>query len=228
MTAEIIQPLRYRKWYEIWWDVWLHPGIAPFQTMLKEPNHEMTRGFIWVAVITFIVTLISYLFSALFMRNMMADAFSGTPFQNYTSYTLSSICGVILSPIFAIIGISVSAGIYHWVAKLFHGQGNWNELVFCLSAVTAPGTLVGGAIGLFTLLFFQNPLILFIPVFMSLLFAVYIFVLNVNAIRAVEDIGTWQAIGTIFIPTIIVLVLVACCAIVTLVPIISWTVSGTQ
>jgi len=228
MTAEIIQPAQPRKWYEIWWDVWIHPGITPFQTVLNEPNHEMRRGFIWIAVTSFIVTLISFLFSALVMRNLMPDAFGSTMFENYATYTLSSICGVILSPIFAIIGISVSAGIYHWVAKLFHGKGNWTDLVFCLSAVTAPATLVGGVIGLFSLLFFQNPVILFLPVLISLLFAVYIIVLNVNAIRAVEDVGTWQAISTIFLPTIIVLVLVTCCSIVTLIPIISSVVTGSQ
>ena len=228
MTAEIIQPVQPRKWYEIWWDVWLHPGIAPFQTILNEPNHEMTRGFIWVAVTSFIVTLVSSLFSALVMRNLAADAFGGTMFENYATYTLSAICGVILSPIFAIIGVAISAGIYHWVAKLFHGKGNWTDLVFCLSAVTAPGTLVGGVIGIFSLLFFQNPLLIFLPVFMALAFAVYMIILNVNAIRAAEDVGTWEAIGTIFIPTIIIVVLVTCCSLVALVPIISSVVNGTQ
>ena len=228
MTAEIIQPVQPRKWYEIWWDVWLHPGIAPYQTILNEPNHSMTRGFIWIAVTSFMVTLISSLFSALVMRNLVADAFVGTMFENYATYTLSAICGVILSPIFAIIGVAISAGIYHWVAKLFHGKGNWTDLVFCLSAVTAPGTLVGGVIGIFSLLFFQNPVILFLPVFVSLVLAVYIIVLNVNAIRAVEDVGTWQAIGTIVLPTIFVLVVVTCCSIVTLIPIISSVVTGSQ
>jgi hypothetical protein len=228
MTTGIIQPLQPRKWYEIWWDVWIHPGITPFQTMLNEPNHEMRRGFIWVAVTSFIITLISYLFSALIMRNLMADAFRGTAIQNFSSYTLSLICGVILSPIFAIIGICISAGIYHWVAKLFRGKGNWNDLVYCLSAVTAPGSLVGGVIGIFSLLFFNNPVIIFLPVFATFLFAIYVIVLNVNAIRATEDIGTWEAIGTLFIPTIIIVVIVSCCSIVVLVPVISYLVTGTQ
>jgi hypothetical protein len=228
MTAEIIQPLQPRKWYEIWWDVWIHPGLLPFQSMLKEPNHTMTRGFIWVAVTSFIVSLISYLFSALIMRNLMADAFGGTRFENYITYTLSYICGIILSPIFAVIGICISAGIYHWVAKLFRGKGNWNDLVYCLSAVTAPGSLVGGVIGIFSLLFFNNPLIIFLPVFATFLFAIYVIILNVNAIRATEDISAWEAIGTLFIPTIIIVVIVSCCSIVVLVPVISYLVTGTQ
>ena len=228
MTTEIIQPVQSRKWYEIWWDVWLHPGIAPFQTILKEPNHSMTRGFIWVAVTSFIITLISSVFSALVMRNLVSDAFGGTMLENYATNTLSAICGVILSPIFAIIGVAISAGIYHWVAKLFRGKGNWNDLVYCLSAVTAPGTLFGGVIGIFSLLFFQNPVLIFLPVFVAFAFAVYMIVLNVNAIRAAEDVGTWEALGAIFIPTIVIVVLVTCCSLVALVPLIGLVVSGTQ
>jgi len=228
MTTEIIQPVQSRKWYEIWWDVWLHPGIAPFQTILKEPNHSMTRGFIWIAVTSFIVTLISSLFSALVIRNLAADSPGGMMFENYATNTLSAICGVILSPIFAIIGVAISAGIYHWVAKLFRGKGNWNDLVYCLSAVTAPGTLFGGVIGIFSLLFFQNPVLIFLPVFVAFAFAVYMIVLNVNAIRAAEDVGTWEALGAIFIPTIVIVVIVTCCSLVALVPIISSVVTGTQ
>ena len=226
MTTEIIQPANNRKWYEIWWDVWLHPGIAPFQAMLKDTNHSMIRGFIWVGVTSFIITLISYLFSALVMRNLMADAFSGTALENSSYFTISYICGIILSPIFAIIGIAISSGVYHWVAKLFKGKGLWNDLVYCLSAVSAPGALIGGVIGIISLFFFQYPVIIFLPVFVAFVFAIYMIVLNVNAIRAVEDIGTFEALGAIFIPTIVIVVLVTCCSLVALVPIISSVVKG--
>jgi hypothetical protein len=232
MTTEIIVPLQpelpvqSRRWYEIWWDVWLHPGIAPFQAMLKDTNHSMTRGFIWVGVTSFIITLISYLFSALVMRNFMADAFRGTPLENGGYFALSYICGIILSPIFAIIGIAISSGVYHWVAKLFRGKGVWSDLVYCLSAVSTPGTLIAGVVGVFSLLFFNHPVFIFLPVFIAFVFAIYMIVLNVNAIRAVEDVGPFEALGAIFIPTIVIVVLVTCCSLVALVPIFSTVVKG--
>ncbi|OGN88705.1 MAG: hypothetical protein A2Y88_13680 [Chloroflexi bacterium RBG_13_48_10] len=226
MSSEIVQPGKPRKWYEIWWDIFSHPGLAPFQSILNEPGHDITRGLIWVAVTSFIVTLVSFLFSALMIRNLMADYFGSMMFENYGGYTLYYLCSVILYPFFAILGIAITAGIYHWIAKLFHGKGNWDDLVFCLSAVTAPGTLVGGVIGIFSLLLFKTPVLIFLPTMVSLAFAIYIIVLNVNAIKAVEDIGTWEAIGTMFIPAFVVGVLVVCCSILILIPIFSQTISG--
>jgi hypothetical protein len=228
MTTEIAQPVNSRKWYEIWLDVWLHPGMAPFKTILGEPGKDVKRAFIWVAITSFIATLISYLFSALVMRNWMADAFGGEIFKNYGGYTLSYICGIILTPIFAILGIAVSAAVYHWIAKLLGGHGYWNDLLFCLSAVAAPATLIGGIIGIVSMLFFQNPVLVFLPTMVALAFGIYIIILNVNAIKAAEDVGTWQALGAIFIPTIIVVALVTCCTLVILVPIISSAVTGIQ
>jgi Yip1 domain len=226
MTTEIIQPAKPRKWYEIWWDVWIHPGLAPFSTILNEPGHDVTRGFIWVGVTSFIVTLVSYLFSALVTRNLMANAFGGDLFRNYGGYAFFYICGIILSPLFAIIGIAISATIYHLFARIFKGHGNWNDLVFCLSAVSAPGTLVGGVVGLFSLLFYRTPLLIFLPALVGLAFGFYMIVLNVNAIRAAEDIGTWEAIGTMFIPTIIIVVLVTCCTFAILIPVVATAVNG--
>jgi hypothetical protein len=73
MTTEIIQHPKPRKWYEIWWDVWSHPGIEPFQTILNEPGREIVRGFLWVGVTSMVVVLVSFLFSGLVMRNLLAD-----------------------------------------------------------------------------------------------------------------------------------------------------------
>jgi hypothetical protein len=228
MTAEMIQPEKPRKWYEIWWDVWIHPGLAPFKTILSEPGNNITRGFIWIGVTSLFVTLVSYLFSALVIRNVMVDAFGGEMFKNISSYTVSYICGIILSPFFAIFGIAVSALVYHWIAKLLGGRGNWNDLLFCLSAVSAPATMIGGVIGLIALLFFQNPVLIFLPSMVALALAVYVIVLNVNAIKAAEDVGTWPALSAIFIPTLIGVALVTCCSLVILVPVISTLVNGSR
>jgi hypothetical protein len=226
MTAEIVQPARSRKWYEIWWDVWSHPGTTPFQTMLDETPNGASRGFIWIGVMAFVVTLISTIFSVLGLQNLIDQA-PGNLFSQYSGfYSVTYICGVILSPIFAIIGIAISASIYHLFAKLFKSTGKWGDLVYCLSAVTAPSTLFGGIIALVSLLFYQIPILIFIPIMVAMVFSIYVFILNVNAIRAAENIGTGQAIGTILIPVVIVGVVVACCTFTALIPIINTAISG--
>ena len=90
MTTEIIQPEKPRKWYEIWWDVWIHPGMAPFKTLLTEPGKNTTRGFIWIAVTSLITGLVSYLFSILVTQNWMSDIFGTQVNNNFGGYALYS------------------------------------------------------------------------------------------------------------------------------------------
>jgi hypothetical protein len=226
MTTEIIQPLKPRKWYEIWWDVWIHPGTAPFKTLLTEPGKNTTRGFIWIAVTSLITGLISYLFSALVSQNWMSDIFGGASNTNFGGFALYSICGVILSPIFAIIGIAITAAIYHWIASFFHGHGNWNDMVYSLSAVSAPAALIGGVVAVFAMLFFKFPVLIFLPSLVAFAFGIYTIILNVNAIKATEDIGTWEAIASMFIPVIIIVAIATCCTFAILVPVITAAVRG--
>jgi hypothetical protein len=172
--------------------------------MLSEPKYDYTRGFIWVGVTTFIFSLISSFSSVQTLRNTMNEYFG--------SSILYYVCGVILAPIFAIIGLAISTGIYHLSAKLFHGNGKWGDLAYCLSAVLAPSTVVGGVISLIILLFSQIPALMFIPILLSMVLGIYMLVLYVNAIRAAENIGTGQATGTILVPVIVVGILFLCVA----------------
>jgi len=199
---ETVQPVKPRKWYEIWWDVWSRPGIAPFQTILNEPGSDITRGLLWIAITALVITLINSLSLVRLIGHSMPEYFG--------SYIFGYVCGFILVPIFAIIGIAISAGLYHLIAKLFGGNGKWSELTYCLSAVAAPGTLLAGVIGLISYLFFQIPAALFIPFVLSGVLAIYTLALYVNAIRAAENLGTGQAIGTVLIPAIIVGIFVVC------------------
>jgi hypothetical protein len=226
MTTEMIQPEKPRKWYEIWWDVWIHPGMAPFKTLLTEPRHEATRGFIWVAVTSLIITVISSLFYTLVMKNLVTDALGGELYRGFGNLTFASLCGVIFAPVGAVIGLAVSAAIYHWVAGIFHGHGNWNNMVISLSAVSAPASIAGGLIGLISLLLFNNPLLIFLPSLVAFVFGIYVLILNIFAIRVVEDIGTWEAIGTLFIPTIIVVIIITCCSLTILVPAFTTILQG--
>jgi hypothetical protein len=125
------------------------------------------------------------------------------------------ICSIILAPISSILRLVIITGIYHLLSKLFGGSGAWSDLVFCMAAVTAPASVISGLLAVPYLLFGNFPAIwwlvaIFIGI-LSVIVSVYVLVMNVNAIRAVEQIGTWQAIVTIFLPVIIVAILGVCC-----------------
>jgi len=210
------------KWYEIWLDVWTHPGEEAFWGILKERNHSVGRAFIWVAVTSLILAVASIIGYVPLYRSFMSNigAVNTVEFFNTTSLLTFGICSVILTPIFAILGLVISSGIYHLISKLFGGSGAWSDLVFCLGAVIAPGSIITGVLMIPYVLFSNFPAIwwlvaIFIGI-LSLIVSIYVIVLNVNAIRGAERIGTWQAILTIFLPIIIIGVLSVCCVSLTI------------
>ncbi|HSB66293.1 MAG TPA: Yip1 family protein [Anaerolineales bacterium] len=209
MTNEIYQPTTTRKWYEIWWDVWSHPGMPPFQALLTEPNHSAQRGYIWIAVTSLIVVLLTGISSTLSIPDIRSQV---------AYFFIYFVCGVILSPFFAILGVIISAGIYHGIARLLGGTGKWSDLVICQCAITAPSELIAGLVSMIAFLFAiarQN--FIFLSIF-SFLLGIYGIVLNVNALKTSENINTGRAILTVFIPVIFV-GLVVLCAIIALIPV---------
>ena len=55
----------------------------------------------------------------------------------------------------------------------------------------------------------------------ALALGIYSIVLQVLAIDAVENIGTWKSVATFFIPAVILVVLTICCSLTILVPLFS-------
>jgi photosystem II stability/assembly factor-like uncharacterized protein len=209
METIIAQPTVARKWYGIWWDVWRHPGTATFLSILQEPNADAARGFKWIAVVSLIEILPASLISILSRRNVASNT--------VLIYLTATACIAILSPVFAILWMTILTGIYHLIAKLFGGKGEWSKLVFCLSAIQAPLFLLATVFGLlrnliFSILFaqqtaaatYQMALLGLCWALPFLALGIYIIVLSAYAIKVVENISEGKSIAVIFSPSIIV------------------------
>jgi hypothetical protein len=205
-SMQPIQPVEPRKWYEIWWAVWRHPGVDTFRSILLEPTAGSGRAALWVGATAFIAGLLSTIFSAIF-----------TP----ESRTIGSvlICTAIAAPISAVIGTALSAGIYHLVALAFGGKGKWEQLFFCFAAIQAPETVFGLLSYLFYPTLFaattlESNLAVLLPLLclgiLGFAVAIYSLVLFINAIDAVENVGTGKAIAIVLIPTILAIVVFVC------------------
>ncbi len=208
MTIDEVQPVTAHKWYEIWWNIWGSPGVATFESLLSEPDHTTRRGFIWIAITSWVVAIITGLTSTTAIQ-------SGAP-ALYNN-VLALICAIIFIPVGAILGLVISTAIYHGIARLVGGQGTWSDLLICVSAVVAPGELVGAVVALFTFLAVAIPGLIFLPWVISVVFGIYGMVLYIIALKAAEKLSTGKAVLTYFIPTIIIGLLVVC-ALLALIP----------
>jgi hypothetical protein len=197
-----------RKWHEIWLDIWMHPGDQAFRDAFKERDHGMGRAFIWLLTTGLIAAVIS---SAIipFLRSQIS--------QVPNSFILAFFCEVILAPIFAILGMIITSLIYHVIAMIFGGKGQWGDLVFGLSAVNAPATVISSILVLPVVLFSRLPvlwwLVALLVGILSVVLGVYVIIETVNAIRAAENISVAAAIGTILLPIAVAVILSVCCTV---------------
>jgi hypothetical protein len=214
-----------RKWYEIWWAILRYPGKETFRSILQEPNTNYVRGFIWTAVVTLITSLVISLASLPLIRTLPGG--SSDFFVNSSIFIVILVLEVILAPFLAVAGMALMAAIYHGIARLFGGMGQWGQLVFCLAAISAPFALLSAAINLVTLPFTAwfpsdyGSLVSCCVGPFALALGIYALVLQITAIDAVENIGSWKSVATFFIPAIILVVLSICCSLTILVPLLS-------
>ncbi len=190
-------PARARRWYELWWDAWRHPGAKTFRFLLNEPGTNATRGFIWVAAAALVAGILSVVLNSAVISSVSASQ----------SSVFTTISNILTAPVGAVIGLAILAGFFHLAAQLFGGYGNWSQMVVCLAVIQAPlavfavacetlaGFLIGNGSGLILMIFVASALV------------IYSLVLVAGAVDSVEEIGTDKSILTILIPALVIFVI---------------------
>ncbi len=109
----------------------------------------------------------------------------------------SAFCGGLFG---GIIGFYLGNALMYISAKLFGGTGTFGGQAYLVSLISVPVGILGGFVG-------------FIPCLGSLVglgLSIYSIVLNVRALKAAHNLTTGKAIGAIFLPLIVFMVLISC------------------
>lgn len=201
MPSEGPQPF-----YQIWMDALTKPNEATYSTMAASAGANLNKAFLWV----FGAALVNSLFAALVMgpltRNMMRTF--GDDLGSYGSGVglLGAICGAPVAAAVFLLMFVISVGILQFVAGLFGGKGNFGQLAYVLAAITAPYMLISSLLTLLSAIPFVG--LCFTAI--AGLGGIYILVLEVMAVKGVNQFGWGAAIGSVFLPGLVVGFLCAC------------------
>jgi hypothetical protein len=116
---------------------------------------------------------------------------------------ISVICGAPIAAVIAVIVFAVVVGVVQLVAKMFGGQGTYDQLAYSIGAVVAPFYLVSAVLTLLTAI----PYVGLCFGLLSLAAFLYVVVLEVMAVKGVNGFGWGQAAASVLLP----LFAVACC-----------------
>jgi Yip1 domain. len=211
-----VSPEPYRssgisEWFSIWMTAVTKRSEQTYATLAEQPDAATTtRAFTWIFLAGTISALISGILQAILalagfspqvpgLAELFGNAQGGLAFSLGFSICFSPIAGV-LGVLFFAIGV----GLIQWIAKMFGGVGTFSKLAYPMAAISVPFTLLSSVLTSFS----SIPYLGICTGLISLGLGIYVLVLQVTAVKGVNHFGWGQAIGSFFLPTVILL----CCA----------------
>jgi len=192
-------------WFSVWMAAVTKPNEQTFADMANSGNAKATTAYIWV----FIGSLVSFFLASLVqgaaMRQLMQQYGMDNQFGSGGIGTrlITAVCGAPVAAVISVIVFAVVVGIVQFLAKMFGGKGTFDQLAYALAAISTPFALISGVLTLLSAIPFVG--LCFSVV--SLVAGLYVLVLEVMAVKGVNQFGWGQAAGSLLLPFIVL----CCC-----------------
>jgi hypothetical protein len=203
------------SFFQVWVKALTKPSETTFAEIAASPRAKASTAYLWIFLCTFAPAIVSVLVNAGPFSRQLGEALqqAGVNAGGFGSGVGASLIGLLcVTPfvaVFAVIGFIISVALMQWIARMFKGQGTFDQLAYSLGAITAPGALVSALITLPSAIPFVG--LCMLP--LSVLFSIYLVVLQAMSIKGVHRFGWGATIGTMLIPGLAITLLL-CCAIV--------------
>jgi hypothetical protein len=195
--------------FQIWWKALSKPSELTYAAIASSPAAKATTAYLWV----FIAGLVQFLLSALVQRQMMNNLRSyGLDLGDVGSQggisalLIGMICIAPIGAAIATLFFALWVAIVQWLARMFGGTGNYDQLAYALGAIIAPYSILTGILTLFSAIPYAGLCFNLVLILAGL----YIIVLQVMAIKGVNRTGWGGAIGAFLIPGLVLGFICAC------------------
>ena len=197
------------SFFQTWIDALTKPSEQTYAGIAASPKAKAMTGYIWVFLSSLAGSFLSLIAEGALVRNQLSQAGVGADQLRGGAggVLITLICG---APILAFIGtvfFAILVALVQWIAKMFGGQGNNDQLAYTFAAIGAPASLVSGALVLLSAI----PVVGFCFRAVTGLVGIYVIILEIMAVKGVNRFGWGPAIGSWAIPYAAIL-LVCCCA----------------
>ena len=196
-------PSGVSEWVSVWRDAVTRPSEQTFARIAQSPNAKLTTALLWVFLGSLISSLLALPAQNVWLRQMMQNAGVEGQFPDAGGGLMTVICGAPIGAVVSVVLFTIVVGIVQLLARMFGGRGTFEQLAYALAAIVAPLSLVSGVLGLLSAI----PLAGFCFGLLGLAAAVYVLVLEVMAVKGVNQFEWWQAIASLLLPVVAVI----CC-----------------
>jgi hypothetical protein len=204
-------PSGVSEWVSVWRDAITRPSDQTYARIAQSPNAKLTTALLWVFLSSLVSSLISSLPGFPAQTAIMREALQssgleqlGVPDAAGGGLVVAITVIVILIWVaMQVILFVVITGVIQLIAKMFGGRGTFEQLAYALAAIITPFYLIGAVFSLLSAI----PFVVYCVGILGLALLVYVLVLEVIAVKGVNQFGWGPAIGSLLLPVFAVV----CC-----------------
>lgn len=211
MPSAPMMPAGSPSFFQTWIDALTKPNEQTYAGIAASPKAKAMTAYIWVFVSSLIASFISLLVEGATVRERLSRAGvgAGQLRGGAGGVAVTLLCGTPIAAFLGTIVFAIVVALVQWIAKMFGGKGNNDQLAYAFAAIGAPYSLVSAVFVLLSAIPFVG---ICFRIIIGLA-GIYIVVLQVMAVKGVNGFGWGPAIGSVFIPALAVF-LICCCAVV--------------
>lgn len=194
---------------QTWTKALTKPNEQTFIDIASSPNAKATTAYIWM----FVASLIQFFLASLVQSRMMSTYMEQLGVstgdlgnQGFMSVVITAICGAPIAAAVSTLFFAIGVFIVQWLAKMFGGRGTADQLAYAMASISAPYAIIAGLLSLLAAIPYVGLCFSAILTIAGL----YVLVLNVMAVKGVNQIGWGAAIGALLIPGLVIGLLCAC------------------
>jgi hypothetical protein len=198
-------PSGVSQWVSVWREALTRPSDLTFARIAQSPNAKSSTAFLWIFLGSLISSLLTLPVQGVLMRQMMQNAGlgdQGIP-EGAAGGLMTVICGAPIAAVVSVVLFAIVVGVVQLLARMFGGRGTFDQLAYAIAAIVAPFYLVSGVIGLLSAIPYAGACFGILGFFLAL----YVLVLEVMAVKGVNQFGWGQAIASMLLPVLAI----ACC-----------------
>ncbi len=207
-------------WMQVWMKAVTRPNEQTFVELTEGPQAVSKTAFIWVFIAGTVSGIFQAILRSIYMATGTAPQLTIPGLEQYmpaggsgdvAAAGVSLITSICLSPVAGLVSVlffALGTAIVQWIAKMFGGTGTFDKLAYATAAITVPFTLVSSVLALLTAIPYVGACFGIV----SLGLSIYAVVLQAMAVKGVNRFGWGPAIGSVFIPGLVIFIF--CCCIV--------------
>jgi hypothetical protein len=196
-------PSGVSQWVSVWRDALTRPSEQTFARIGTSPNAKASTALLWIFLGSLINIFLASLVQGRVMTQIMQNSDLGINVPTASGGLMTAICGAPIGALIQTVLFAIIVGIVQLLAKMFGGRGTFDQLSYAIAAIVAPFSLVSGVLSLLSAV----PYAVYCFGIVVFLLGLYVLVLEVMAVKGVNQFGWGQAIGSMLLP---VFVLVCC------------------